>query len=153
MSFGNDRRRRELVRALTRRKYNIAEDSRAPSLESGSIHQVRFMAKRISLEEIKRLLEKGKAGTGLLKNVDAFMGLIVFFAPVAVGLPPGTADVIAETLGEREALIKAGERLIERLAKIGTGDEVDRYRRIDPLGLGSNRRSTPRYGFLHAFCG
>jgi hypothetical protein len=94
-----------------------------------------FMAKRISLEEVKKMLEQGKADTDLLKNVDAFMGLIVFFAPLAAGLPPGTADAIAEVLGKREALIKAGERLVEKLAKVGAGDEVDRYRRIEAAHL------------------
>src|SRR5690349_15656784 len=93
------------------------------------------MAKRISLEEIKKLLEKGKADGDLLKDADAIMGLIVFFAPLAAGLPPGTADVIVEVIGEREALIKAGERLIEKLAKLGSGDEVDRYRRIEAAHL------------------
>src|SRR6266849_2419422 len=114
----------ELVRVLT-----------GPSIITPRIAELDFMAKRISLEEIKKLLEKGKADTDLLKNMDAIMGLVVFFAPMAGGLPPGIANIIAETLKEREALVKAGERLIEKLSKIGTGDEVDRYRRIEASHL------------------
>jgi hypothetical protein len=87
------------------------------------------MARQITLE-IRRLLEKGKPDTELLKTVDAVMGLIVFFAPLAVGLPPGTADLIVKVLEKREGLFKVGDILVGRLAKIGTGDEVDRYRRI-----------------------
>jgi adenylate kinase family enzyme len=93
------------------------------------------MAKQITLEEIRHLLEKGKPDKELLKTVDAIMGLIVFFAPLAVGLPPGTADVVAKVLEKREGLFKVGEVLVEKLAKLGAGDEVDRYRRIEAAHL------------------
>ena len=93
------------------------------------------MAKQITLEEIRKLLEKGKPDTELLKTVNAMMGLIVFFAPLAVGLPPGTADLIVKVLEKREGLFKAGEILVEKLAKVGSGDEVDRYRRIEAAHL------------------
>ncbi len=63
------------------------------------------------------------------------MGLMVFFAPIAVGLPPGTADLIVEVLDKREGLFKAGEILVEKLGKVGAGDEVDHYRRIEAAHL------------------
>jgi hypothetical protein len=97
------------------------------------------MARQITLEEIRRLLEKGKPDTELLKTVDAVMGLIVFFAPLAVGLPPGTADLIVKVLEKREGLFKVGDILVGRLAKIGNGFRAkERFRRGRP------RRREPR---------
>jgi hypothetical protein len=93
------------------------------------------MSRRITLDEIKRLLQKGKTEGALLKDMDAMMGLIAFVAPLAVGLPPGTAHVIVEVLGDREALVKAGERLVERFAGIGGESEVDKYRAIEAAHL------------------
>jgi hypothetical protein len=66
------------------------------------------MASRITLKEIETLLKKGTIDGELLKDVDAVMGAITFFAPMAVGLAPGTIDAITSVLGTRESLINAG---------------------------------------------
>ena len=44
------------------------------------------MSSRIPFDEAKKFLEKGKTDGALLKNVEAIMGLVAFFAPLAVGL-------------------------------------------------------------------
>jgi hypothetical protein len=93
------------------------------------------MPSRITLKEIEALLKKGVIDGELLKDVDAVMGAVTFFAPMAAGLPPGTLDVIAGVFGTRESLIKSGERLITRLSGIGGGSEVDRYRAIESAHL------------------
>jgi hypothetical protein len=93
------------------------------------------MPSRITLKEIEALLKKGVIDGELLKDVDAVMGAVTFFAPMVAGLPPGTLDVIAGVFGTRESLIQSGERLITRLSGIGAGSEVDRYRAIESAHL------------------
>ena len=59
------------------------------------------------------------------------MGVAALLAPLAVGLPPGTIHVIVEALGQRGALVKAGELLLEKLKGFGAGDEVAQLERLE----------------------
>ncbi len=89
------------------------------------------MPRQYTLAHVKSLLEKGKVDTGLLKEMDVLMGVTALLAPLAVGLPPGTIHVIVEALGQRGALVKAGELLLEKLKGFGAGDEVAQLERLE----------------------
>src|SRR4051812_33186763 len=89
------------------------------------------MPRQYTLAHVKSLLEKGKVDTGLLKEMDVLMGVAALLAPLAVGLPPGTIHVVVEALGQRGALVKAGELLLEKLKGFGAGDEVAQSERLE----------------------
>jgi AAA domain len=89
------------------------------------------MPRQLSLGDVKKILEKGKVDTGLLKDMDAIMGLAVLLAPAAVGLAPVTVAVIVAVLSKREALIKAGQAILDHLKGHGAGDEVAQLQRLE----------------------
>jgi hypothetical protein len=89
------------------------------------------MPRQLSLGDVKKILEKGKVDTGLLKDMDAIMGLAVLLAPMAIGAAPVAIAVIVEVLKERDALIKAGQAILDHLKGHGEGDEVAKLQRLE----------------------
>jgi hypothetical protein len=89
------------------------------------------MSRGLDFKHLKELLEVDKPEPELLEDLDILLGLIVFFGPLAVGLPPGTADAILGVLDKRKGVMKAGEWLFTKLSKWSAGDQVASYRRAE----------------------
>src|SRR5689334_12778406 len=93
------------------------------------------MARSMTLSHVKALLDKGKVDTGLLKETDAFLGIVALIAPAVVGLPIGVGAAVAAALTQREPLVKIGQALLDRLKGVGAGDEVSRLERLQAAHL------------------